>query len=42
MENDLPSNAIVILSCDGLGAFTILNGSMGTLDVVVDVNGYFE
>ena len=36
------NNAVLPLSADGAGQLKIFNGSVGTLDVIVDVNGYFE
>jgi uncharacterized repeat protein (TIGR01451 family) len=36
------NNAVVPLSSDGAGQARFFNGSLGTLDVIVDVNGYFE
>jgi hypothetical protein len=36
------NNAIVPLSIYGSCSFGVLNASAGTVDVVVDVNGYFE
>jgi hypothetical protein len=36
------NNAILPLSTDGLGTIGVLNGSSGTVHVIVDVSGYFE
>jgi hypothetical protein len=36
------NNAVVALSKDGTGTFTVQLDSSGTLDLVVDVNGYFK
>jgi photosystem II stability/assembly factor-like uncharacterized protein len=36
------NNAVLELSGDGLGSFTVLNGSAGSVQFVLDVNGYFE
>ncbi len=36
------NNAHVQLATDGSGTFRIQNGSGGTVDVVVDVNGYYQ
>jgi hypothetical protein len=36
------NNAIVQVATDGSGAINIVNVSAGQLDVVVDVNGYFQ
>ncbi|HEX2757662.1 MAG TPA: hypothetical protein VHP60_04095, partial [Thermoanaerobaculia bacterium] len=36
------NNAQVLLSSDGTGRATVRNNSNGALDVIVDVNGYYE
>ena len=36
------NNAHVALSTDGLGRATAQNGSNGSLDLVLDVNGYYQ
>jgi trimeric autotransporter adhesin len=36
------NNGILMLSSDGTGRFTALNGSPGSLHVIVDVSGYFQ
>jgi hypothetical protein len=36
------NNAILELSGDGLGSFTAVNGSAGSVHFILDVNGYFE
>jgi hypothetical protein len=36
------NNAIVGVATDGTGTIDIKNASLGQLDVVVDVNGYFN
>lgn len=36
------NNALVALASDGSGAFKITSGAAATVDVVVDVNGWFE
>jgi hypothetical protein len=36
------NNALLGLASDGSGAFAIANGAAGTVDVLVDVNGWFE
>jgi hypothetical protein len=36
------NNAHVALSADGMGLATARNGSNGSLDLVLDVNGYYE
>jgi hypothetical protein len=36
------NNALVLLSSDGTGRATVRNNSAGALDLVIDVNGYFE
>ena len=36
------NNAVLALSNDVLGGVIITNGSTGTVDVVIDVNGYFQ
>jgi hypothetical protein len=36
------NNALVGLATDGSGAFNLLNSAAGSLDIVVDVNGWFE
>jgi hypothetical protein len=35
-------NGLIELSWDGSRSFSVFNGSAGTTDVVVDVNGYFQ
>jgi FG-GAP-like repeat len=37
-----PNNAILSLSRDGTGRVNVVNGSGGTVHVVIDVNGYFQ
>ncbi len=36
------NNAILRLSSDGTGRVSVFNGSGGTVQVVIDVNGYFQ
>jgi hypothetical protein len=36
------NNAVLRLSADGSGSFVVLNGGPGTVQLIVDVNGYFE
>jgi hypothetical protein len=36
------NNALVALASDGSGAFKITSDATGTVDVIVDVNGWFE
>jgi hypothetical protein len=36
------NNAILRLATDGSGTVAILNDSGGALDLVIDINGYFE
>jgi hypothetical protein len=36
------NNAVLILAFDGSGRLTVFNGSSGTLDFILDVNGYFQ
>ena len=36
------NNAIVGLATDGSGTYLVRNGSAGTLDFILDVNGYFR
>lgn len=36
------NNAVLSLSTDGAGSVAIFNGSSGSADVILDVNGYFE
>jgi hypothetical protein len=36
------NNAILGVSTDGTGRVAVLNGSVGTVHFVVDVNGYFQ
>ena len=36
------NNALVLLASDGSGAFKITSTAAGSVDVVVDVNGWFE
>ncbi|MDL2717770.1 MAG: fibronectin type III domain-containing protein [Acidobacteriota bacterium] len=36
------NNAVVSLSADGMGAFKIASSATGSLDIIVDVNGWFE
>ena len=36
------NNALVGLASDGSGAFNVANTAAGPLDVIVDVNGWFE
>jgi hypothetical protein len=36
------NNAVVPLASDASGGVKVFNGSTGTVQVVVDVNGYFE
>jgi len=36
------NNAILLLATDGSGTVAILNDSGGPLDLVIDINGYFE
>jgi len=31
-----------MLSSDGAGRFSLLNGSQGSVHVIVDVSGYFQ
>jgi hypothetical protein len=36
------NNAILVLANDGSGEIDVLNGSAGTVHVIIDVNGYLE
>jgi hypothetical protein len=36
------NNAILRLSGDGTGRVSVFNGSGGTVQVIIDVNGYFQ
>ncbi len=36
------NNALITLSADGTGRVTVKNNSAGALDLVVDVNGYYQ
>jgi ketol-acid reductoisomerase len=36
------NNAQVLLSTDGTGRATVKNNAAGALDLVIDVNGYYE
>jgi hypothetical protein len=36
------NNAILRLATDGSGAVKVFNGSVGTVHVIIDVNGYFQ
>ena len=36
------NNSATRLALDGSGAFKVQNASAGTLDLIVDVNGYFR
>jgi hypothetical protein len=36
------NNAVAPLATDGAGTLGVVNGSGGTLHLIVDVNGYFE
>lgn len=36
------NNAVIPLASDGSGSLAILNGSGGTVNVILDVNGYFQ
>ncbi len=36
------NNAVLPVSLDGTGGLKMLNGSPGSVDVILDVNGYFE
>ncbi len=36
------NNAYVLLSADGTGRASVKNNAAGTLDLVIDVNGYYE
>ncbi len=36
------NNAALDLSSDGTGSVNVYNGSGGTVQVIVDVNGYFQ
>jgi len=36
------NNAVVALASDGSGSIAVKNGSAGTVDLVLDVNGYFQ
>jgi pseudomonalisin len=36
------NNAVLGLSTDGTGSFVVLNGSAGTVQFILDVNGYFQ
>jgi uncharacterized repeat protein (TIGR01451 family) len=36
------TNAMTQLTTDGLGSFSLFNGSSGTTHVVIDVNGWFQ
>ncbi|HXO41570.1 MAG TPA: hypothetical protein VN999_08990, partial [Thermoanaerobaculia bacterium] len=36
------NNAILGLARDGSGSFVVLNESLGTVQLMLDVNGYFQ
>jgi hypothetical protein len=36
------NNGILLLATDGTGTFAIRNGGAGGLQVIVDVDGYFQ
>jgi len=36
------NNALVMLASSGSGAFALRNSATASVDVVIDVNGYFE
>ena len=36
------NNAVLVLATDGTGRIGVVNGSAGSLDFILDVNGYFE
>jgi hypothetical protein len=36
------NNAILGLARDGSGSFVVLNESVGTVQLILDVNGYFQ
>jgi hypothetical protein len=36
------NNAGVLLATNGAGSLSVLNGSAGTVHLIVDVNGYFQ
>jgi hypothetical protein len=36
------NNALLSLSRDGTGRVNVVNGSGGTIHVIIDVNGYFQ
>ena len=36
------NNAIVMLASSGSGTFAVRNSATASVDVVIDVNGYFE
>ncbi len=36
------NNAVLTLSSDGTGRVNVYNGSAGTVQVIIDVNGYFQ
>jgi len=40
--NTIANNAVGPLATDGTGTLGLVNGSAGTLHLIVDVNGYFE
>jgi hypothetical protein len=36
------NNTVVLLATNGAGTLAVLNGSAGTVNLIVDVNGYFQ
>ena len=36
------NNAVLVLATDGTGRIGVVNGSAGSLDFILDVNGYFQ
>jgi hypothetical protein len=36
------NSAVVLLATDGAGTLAVLNGAPGTVDFILDVNGYFQ
>jgi hypothetical protein len=36
------NNVVLLLSADGTGSIKVDTGSLGTVDLILDVNGYFR
>jgi hypothetical protein len=38
----LANNAVLFLATDGTGAIGVQNDAAGTVELIIDVNGFFE